>query len=254
MDRDFLLREPLRIVDGILDFVGESDEPLPPFYSDPAHQKLMGHIATIHAAHYANGSASGFIERAMKKDLANLITAPVFPVFDLGCGKGDGFPAFGGAKNIIGVDYDLTLLKQAKTQFPEATLIRAQLHALPFSNGVMRTAIANGVLEHVFRLEAALESIGRCMSPDGRFYVLVPTEGGLAFEAARFVTSQRNSAITGLTAKEARRAARIEHCNTVSAIKSAVQKRFAIEAERAWPFRIGGSAINLAQAYRLRPL
>ena len=45
------------------------------------------------------------------------------------------------------------------------------------------------VMEHLFELENSIACIARCMRTNGTLYVLAPTEGGLGFSAARFVTS-----------------------------------------------------------------
>jgi hypothetical protein len=83
---------------------------------------------------------------------------------------------------------------------------------------------------------------------------MVPTEGGLAVACARLVTSRRNAKLLGITPAQARRAQRIDHCNTIFAIENAIRKYFRIDASLAWPFRLGGSHFNLVKSYRLEPL
>ena len=93
----------------------------------------------------------------------------------------------------VGVDQSVELLQRAKSAHPAATFIAAELHCLPFVDRCLPVVIANAVLEHVFRLEISVEEIARCLSVDGYFYALVPTEGGLVAELARSVTSRRNA-------------------------------------------------------------
>lgn len=250
-----LSREPIRIVEGVLDFIGEEREPAPRFYSDPLHVRFRAGLGRLHAAHYAEGSASGGIERSLKGLVVRLAKPAKPPIFDLGCGAGEGFKLFAPDDSaVVGVDTDLALLVEAKRKHPAATLIRAPLHDLPFKAGVMGTAFVVGVAEHLFELERSLACIARAMADAGTLYVLAPTEGGLAFSAARFVTSLRNGPLLGMSPAEARRAARIEHCNTVFAIESSLRKHFRTEAVRSWPFGVGPAALNLARAYRLRPI
>jgi ubiquinone/menaquinone biosynthesis C-methylase UbiE len=250
-----LLRTPLPMVqDGIFDAIGDAPEPpMPSFYDDESYRQMTSRSRELHDSHYNSGSVSGRIERAMKTRLAELMDPDGDdPIIDLGCGIGSGFEHFGGADRIIGVDTGLDLLRQARRAFPDATLVRARLDDLPFRPRSLKAAVASGVLEHVFDLETAMRSIATCMAPEGRFYVLVPTEGGPAWSATRFVASYQNAPVFGLSPAEARRVAKIEHCNTVFGIENAMRKFFIIESTNAWPFNVGGTMINLTKNYRLR--
>jgi SAM-dependent methyltransferase len=240
------------ILDGILD-VGRVD-PTPAFYDDPAYRKFAAGAVLHHAMHYRPESLSGKIEAWIKADLRRLMTRFQGPIVDLGCGTGSGFDEFGGANLIVGIDGNLELLQVAKRAHPEATLICAPLDRLPFRAGSVETMVANAVLEHVFNLERTIESIACCLAPNGTFYVMIPTEGGPAVSLARFVTSQRNAPIHGFTPKESRRAQHLDHCNTIFAIENALRKHFLTEKTLMWPFRLGGTAINLTKSYRLRPI
>ena len=98
-----------------------------------------------------------------------------------------------------------------------------------------------------------MEEIARCISSVGSFYVLVPTEGGLAVEIARSVTSSRNARILGISARSA-----------VSSEKGSLQlgiwhpqrskEAFHLARMRYWPFIVGGAHINLAKMWMARPL
>jgi SAM-dependent methyltransferase/uncharacterized protein YbaR (Trm112 family) len=241
------------IVDGIVDFLEGDARPLPPFYRDLAYTRFIGGLDQIHDAHYSS-KVSGRIEQLMKGDLTTLVNSLESPVLDLGCGAGTGFAMFGATTSVIGVDSDIRLLRTAKELYPEATLIRSTLDGLPLRRAFVRSVFAVGVLEHVFHLERAIENIARFTHPEGRFYVTIPTEGGLAVDVARLFTSRRNAALLGLTPRESRQAQRKDHCNTLYAIENALRKHFSFDAAVCWPFRIGGATINLAKSYRLSPL
>jgi SAM-dependent methyltransferase len=242
------------LIDGIIDLSLQCDKAMPHFYNDFAYQRFAAGAALHHAIHYRPGSLSGRIEEWIKVDLMRLFIRLESPIVDLGCGTGSGFNQFGGASRIIGVDSNLELLRTAKRVHPAATLICAPLERLPFLPGTIKTIVANAVIEHVFRLDLTMESIAKCLASDGFLYMGVPAEGGLLVSLARFVTSQRNAAIYGLTAKESRRAQRLDHCNTIFAIENAMRKHFIIEKQAGWPFGIGSSLINLTKSYRLRPI
>jgi SAM-dependent methyltransferase len=224
----------------------------PAFYNDPCYRAFISALGRVHKAHYGN-NVSGALEQWMKHDLKRLVTSIEPPVVDLGCGAGGGFDVLGGANHIIGVDAQLDLLQSAKKLYPHATLVRSTLEDLPFLTGSVPCVFAIAVMEHVYHLERTLQNVVRFLAPGGRFYVMVPTEGGLAVEVARLLTSWRNGALIGLSPAESRKAQRKDHCNTVFAIENALRKHFVIEKSAAWPFRHGGATLNLTKSYRLAP-
>ncbi len=62
---------------------------------------------------------------------------------------------------------------------------------MPFEDGSFDRALAIHVLEHLPNLPAALAEIRRLLKPTGRFVVVIPCEGGLAYSLARRVSAQR---------------------------------------------------------------
>jgi SAM-dependent methyltransferase len=62
---------------------------------------------------------------------------------------------------------------------------------LPFEDASFDRALAIHVLEHLPDLPAALAEIHRVLKPTGRFVVVIPCEGGLAYSLARRVSAQR---------------------------------------------------------------
>ena len=241
------------LIDGIVDFVaGDSRRgPTPRLYDNPFYKQFMAGLQDLHAAHYAPESFSGKLEAAMKRDLFRLVEPSDAPSVDLGCGMGEGFRHFGPSDRVIGVDFELPLLRIARQRHPETRLLRAKLERLPFRSASLKQVFAIFVLEHVFHLERTLEEIQRCLASDGRLYVLVPTEGNLPVAVARLVTSARNAKLIGLTPPQSRIAQRIDHCNSVALVEDSLRKFFRIERTLCWPFRIGGRPLNLAKSYRL---
>jgi hypothetical protein len=61
------------IADGVMDFVVANEQPAPRFYKNPYYQRFMQRLDTMHASHYAPGSVSGRLERAIKRDLFRLV-------------------------------------------------------------------------------------------------------------------------------------------------------------------------------------
>jgi hypothetical protein len=91
---DFLGRPPLRVINGVYDFIGSDAATPPALYSDPDHIKFRAKLTKVHAAHYAKGSATNTVEGAMKRMTAAMVIEAKPPIVDLGCGHGDGFEIF----------------------------------------------------------------------------------------------------------------------------------------------------------------
>jgi SAM-dependent methyltransferase len=239
---------------GIIDFAGYAVAEPPVFYADPYYRRFIESISAVHAAHYQDGSFSRRIENLVKRDLFRLVEPSNAVSVDLGCGFGDGFTLIGPEEKIIGVDSEMVLLRQTRSRFAKASLLRANLGALPFRSGSLERVFANAVLEHVFYIERALAHVQRSLAPNGVFYVGIPTEGGLAVDVARLYTSGRNAKLIGLTPSQSRMAQRKDHCNTIFLLENMFRKFFAIERTSTWPFAFGNIHANLSKSYRLRAL
>lgn len=234
--------------------VSEATRQTYPFYASKSFRVFADHQTELHQAHYRPGSFSNTIESSMKNSLRALRAGTAGPVVELGCG---GTPMIDWAKrpaDYVGVDQSVDLLKRAKQANPEATFIAAELHRLPFIDRCLPTMVANAVLEHVFHLETSVEEIARCIAADGSLYVLVPTEGGLAVDVARSVTSRRNARILGISTRECRDAQTRDHCNSVFGVGNALRKHFHLNRTRYWPFVVGGVHLNLAKMWVAQPL
>jgi SAM-dependent methyltransferase len=239
---------------GIIDFAGDAAAETPVFYADPYYRRFIESISALHAAHYKDGSFSRGIEDRVKRDLFKLVEPSDGVSVDLGCGLGSGFPLIGSEDRIVGVDAEVVLLKETRARFPRASLLRANLGALPFRSGSLRRVFANAVLEHVFYIERALTHIQRSLASDGVFYVAIPTEGSFAVDVARLYTSARNAKLIGLTPSQSRIAQRKDHCNTIFLLENMFKKFFSIERTSTFPFPFGNVHMNLSKSYRLRAL
>lgn len=238
------------VVDGIYCMMPSAPRQQHSFYDNPYHQQLRERQADFYNDLYREGSLTGLGERMFKQALKKMTNYTYAPILDLGCGIGDGIELSGAS---VGVDVNLDLLRVCRKRFPEIMLVQGDVFALPFRDGAFKTIFAQAILEHLFLLEVALGEISRVL--DGNLYALVPNEGGFAWNTTRRLFSASKSArAVGLSASEYLKAARIEHCNTVEAVDSALRKFFSIEEMRHWPFDFGGNIINLIRLYRLKAL
>lgn len=223
-------------------------------YLNSGYLKLKNSQSTIHKLHYGK-TFSGFMEKLFKRQLMKLVSEQSSEVVDIGCGAGSGFDTFATGQQIIGVDRDLTLLKQCKKKYPQATLICCDMTRSPFKPGCFRAIFAYAVLEHVYWLESILSNLHKLLGSRGHLYVLVPTEGAISWTLGRNIfTLRRNARILGISHQEMAEVMRIEHCNTVYAVDSALRKFFKIDQSQLWPMRFGGTHMNLVKCYRLSSL
>ncbi|BAE48918.1 class I SAM-dependent methyltransferase [Paramagnetospirillum magneticum] len=238
---------------GVWDFRVEPAAAEPPLYSDPFFRRHRECLAQLHAQHYGENSMSGQLEDRFKQVARKLMeTEPDF-VGDIGCGTGGAFSTFGPPSRMIGVDQDIKLLEVAARRYPEATLVCCDLLRSPLRQGAFPALICLCCLEHVYWLEDSLAVMHDLLAPGGRLYVMIPTEGGLAWSTARnLFTLSVNAKISGMTNDQYRHVMRIEHCNNFEAVNSALFKFFEIERFNFWPMGIGGHHLNLIGLYSLK--
>jgi len=245
--------EEYPIVDGIYDMRPKAISRQPLFYSHPLWKTFINGLVNIHEHYY--GSSAAKLEARFKRALFKLTQGNVGEVVDIGCGTGSGFEFLGSDENIIGLDIDMALLRRCRSKHPNATLVCCDFTRSPFLSASFETIFSVGSLEHMFFLDSALENMQIMLSRTGSAYVLIPTEGGLAWSLARHLfTRSKNARILGMTVSQFDEVMQISHCNTVFAIDSAIRKFFRVDAYRDWPIGVGGAHANLVRCYRLTSL
>lgn len=97
------------------------------------------------------------------------------PVLDIGCGDGVFAHILFSEKIDTGIDMNLRELARAQQLGAYIELIHASGDSIPKPSGFYKTIISNSVLEHIPDLGPVLREIHRLLTPDGRFYMTVPT-------------------------------------------------------------------------------
>jgi SAM-dependent methyltransferase len=123
---------------------------------------------------------------------------------------------------------------------------------LPFDNAFFDRVLAIHVLEHLTDLPRALDEVHRVLAPSGRFVVVIPCEGGLAYSFARRISAQRVfEREFGMSYEWLIRS---EHVNVPWEILGELRKRFRMADSTYFPFRLPSVALNLVIGLTLEPL
>jgi SAM-dependent methyltransferase len=96
------------------------------------------------------------------------------PILDVGCGDGlFASIAFRGVE-AWGIDIDATEGRWAAASRAYSQVVLGDVTKAQLPEAFFQTCVANCSLEHVPRLDVALENIGRSLRPGGRIFMFVP--------------------------------------------------------------------------------
>jgi SAM-dependent methyltransferase len=113
---------------------------------------------------------------------------------EIGAGLGEHLsvePAFA-RESYAAVELRPEMADVIRSRHPQVEVVTGDCQRrLPFEDASFDRALAIHVLEHLPDLPAALAEIRRVLRPSGRFVVVIPCEGGLAYGLARRVSAQR---------------------------------------------------------------
>ena len=221
---------------GVLQLLPRSPRPEPPIYDDPDFRKYRAlYDSDAENVYYSNQNRlfHWIHHSAHQRTHDYWLEAPAGWAADIGCGTGDHFQYFDDLSRVIGIDMSLGSLEVVRRRHPAALLIQADINALPLRDGVLAAAFSIYNLEHLFYLEDALAEIARVLSGQGRFYVGLPTEGGLAWGLGRKLSTDRMySRKYGI---DYARVMRIEHCNTARRVIAECRKTFELRRRTYFP-------------------
>ena len=152
----------------------------------------------------------------------------------------------------VAVEMREEMAAQMRIRHPGAwTLTDDCQKEIPFSNGTFDRIIAIHVLEHLPDLPSCIKEMRRLISPAGKFLIVIPCEGGMAYSMARAVSSRRM--FEKLYRQSYDWFIEREHLNTPSEIMEELAPYFSVEHREFFPFRIPSVNLNLCIGLRLSP-
>jgi SAM-dependent methyltransferase len=120
-------------------------------------------------------------------------TRPGERILEVGAGLGEQIAH----QDLTGLDYHAIELRpeiaeDLRRRHPGVTVEVGDCQAsLPYPDAHFDRVVAIHVLEHLPDLPSALREFHRVLRPGGEFCVVIPCEGGLAYELARTISSRR---------------------------------------------------------------
>lgn len=170
---------------------------------------------------------------------------PALRTLEIGAGRGGqiGFERVG-EENYYVVELRQEMADAILERFPKVTTVvaDAQEH-LPFDDGFFDRILAVHVLEHLPNLPAALREVHRVLKPGGRFIVVIPCEGSLAYGLARRISSQRM--FEKRYGQSYEWCIRSEHVNIPAEIRAELSRLFDITNDAYFPLRVPLESVNL---------
>lgn len=96
-------------------------------------------------------------------------------VLEVGCAEGwmTGELAARGAK-VTAIDFAASYVERARAKVPNATIIQADVHDMPFEDNQFDSVVCSEVLEHLISPFTALAEIHRVLKPEGTLVISVP--------------------------------------------------------------------------------
>jgi SAM-dependent methyltransferase len=154
-------------------------------------------------------------------------------------------------KNYVALELRDEMTKKIQERFPSITTMTGDCQQkIDFKENFFNRIITIHVLEHLPNLPAALIEIKRVLKPEGKFFVVIPCEGGLLLKlgqnfSSRRIFQKRYKTNFDLWLK-------YEHINCADEIIDELLHEFIIEDIEYFPFRIPSIHLNLCVGIVLR--
>ncbi len=145
--------------------------------------------------------------------------------------------------NYLGLDTSMKVLAVLKKRHPNATAICVSGRKLPFQSSSIIHLVSLHTLEHIYHLAEHLQEVKRILKQNGKFYFVIPTEGGWAFYLGRLL----------FTGPHVRRKYKInahevmarEHINDARRVLKFLRFYFSSVKKTFWPISIPILSINV---------
>jgi SAM-dependent methyltransferase len=152
----------------------------------------------------------------------------------------------------IAMEYRWNMVQALRKRFPNITCCLGDCQGyLPLKAKSMDRVVAIHVLEHLPNLPACIQAIQLILKDSGLFFVVIPCEGGMAYEIARYFTSRR------MFEKRYRTPykwfIRSEHVNTAWEILEELDKHFSVIETSYYPFHLPWIHLNAVIGLTLAP-
>jgi ubiquinone/menaquinone biosynthesis C-methylase UbiE len=192
------------------------------------NQSARAYYLTRFIAIYRNTPSLAIWRAIEAQALDNIAFEP--PTLDLACGTGHFARILLGNRAITGCDLDVKAVRLAAAEKTLDALSVADARALPYSDGVFNSILANCALEHIPDVERVLAEIARVLKPMGILAFTVPSE-----HFNHFLFFPRFYRFLGLHARAHRH---IQWYNTL-------QRHYHIESLPVWEKRLKTSGFQL---------
>jgi SAM-dependent methyltransferase len=161
-------------------------------------------------------------------------------VLEVGCGSGMGLPYLREhARMVVGGDYTMALLEEARRHLPDAHLVRIDAQRLPFRDQSFDAVLMLEMIYYVTDQQAAFAECRRILKPGGKLMVCLPNRDRPDFNPSPYSTRYPNLGEVATLFSQARFDVR-------------VYGGFAVEAASPRD-RILGPIRHLAVRYKLIP-
>jgi len=114
-------------------------------------------------------------------------------VLEIGCGSGMGLPYLSAhAQMVVGGDYTMALLREARKHLPDANLVRMDAHHLPFRDRSFDAVLMLEMIYYVADQAAAFAECRRVLKPGGKLMVCLPNRDRPDFNPSPYSTRYPN--------------------------------------------------------------
>jgi ubiquinone/menaquinone biosynthesis C-methylase UbiE len=114
-------------------------------------------------------------------------------MLEVGCGSGMGLPYLQAhSRMVVGGDYTMDLLREARRHLPDALLVRMDAQHMPFRDHTFDAVLMLEMIYYVADQEAAFAECRRILKPGGKVMVCLPNRDRPDFNPSPFSTRYPN--------------------------------------------------------------